>query len=109
MLYYLFPINYYLSTKTIPMPELPEVQTTVNGINAKAKGKKIVDVWTDYRSISHIGKDNIKDKVFFDSFKKKVVGSKITEATRRAKNILIHLSSGSKIYFPYIICPVIFI
>jgi len=76
------------------MPELPEVQTTVNGINAVAKGKTISAVWTDYRSVAHIGKDNIKDKIFFESFKKKVTGKKILGATRRAKNILIHLSGG---------------
>ncbi len=29
------------------MPELPEVQTTVNGLNKKVKGKTIADVWTD--------------------------------------------------------------
>jgi formamidopyrimidine-DNA glycosylase len=79
------------------MPELPEVQTTVNGINKKAKGLKIVDVWTDYRSVSHVGKDNIKDKIFFDSFKKKIVGSKVTNAERRAKNVLIHLSNGNTV------------
>jgi formamidopyrimidine-DNA glycosylase len=79
------------------MPELPEVQTTVNGINAKAKGLEIVDVWTDYRSVAHVGKDNIKDKIFFDTFKKKIIGSKVTNAERRAKNILIHLSNGDTI------------
>lgn len=79
------------------MPELPEVQTTVNGINKMAKNLSILDVWTDYRSISHIGKDNIKDTVFFAEFKKKIVGQKITGAERRAKNILIHLQKGSTI------------
>ncbi len=74
------------------MPELPEVQTTVNGINAKLKGLKITDVWTDYGGIYHVGKDNIKDEIFFKRFKKKVVGQKILIASRRAKNILIHLS-----------------
>ncbi len=79
------------------MPELPEVQTTVNGINARVKGLKIVDVWTDYRSVSHVGKDNIKDRIFFNAFKKKILNQKITSATRRAKNILIHLSNGDTI------------
>ena len=77
------------------MPELPEVQTTVNGINSKAKGLVVTAVWTDYRSVAHIGKDNIKDKIFFDSFRKKVEGQKITGAERRAKNILIHLSPST--------------
>lgn len=79
------------------MPELPEVQTTVNGLNKYVVGLKITDIWTDYRSVSHIGKDNIKDKIFFINFKKKVLDKKITGASRRAKNILIHLSSGSTI------------
>lgn len=74
------------------MPELPEVQTTVNGINAKVKGLKIISVWTDYRSVSHIGKDNIKDVLFFKNFEKKITSKKILGANRRAKNILIHLS-----------------
>lgn len=79
------------------MPELPEVQTTVNVINSKAKGLKIASVWTDYNSLSHIGKDNIKDKIFFEALKKKIVGATITSAERRAKNILIHLSNNDTI------------
>ncbi len=74
------------------MPELPEVQTTVNGLKESVVGLKILDVWTDYRSVSHVGKDNIKDKIFFASFRKKILGKKITGASRRAKNVLIHLS-----------------
>lgn len=76
------------------MPELPEVQTTVDGINAHVKGLAIKDVWTDYKSAHHAGKDNIKDPAFFETFKKLVVGAKINGSTRRAKNVLIHLSKG---------------
>lgn len=79
------------------MPELPEVQTTVNGLNKYVIGLTIKDVWTNYRSASHVGKDNIKDKIFFANFRKKVLGKKIVGASRRAKNILIHLSSGATI------------
>ncbi len=79
------------------MPELPEVQTTVNGINQTAKDLKILDVWTSYNSSYHAGKDNIKDPKFFKIFKKSVVGEKILKAERRAKNILIHLSGGKVI------------
>lgn len=76
------------------MPELPEVQTTVDGIKKYAVGKTIVDVWTNYKNLSgfHDGKDNIKNADFFSSFKKKVVGKKILNTERRAKNILIGLS-----------------
>lgn len=76
------------------MPELPEVQTTVNGINKTVKGLLIKDVWTSYGSKYFHGKDNIKDPKFFETFKKEVVGKKIKNASRRAKNILIHLDSG---------------
>ncbi len=78
------------------MPELPEVQTTVNGINTYLKGLTISDVWTNYSNMSgfHTGKDHIKDPKFFTYFKKQVVGRKIIEAKRRAKNILIQLDNS---------------
>ena len=76
------------------MPELPEVQTTVNGLNKTVKGKKILDVRTSYNSSYHRGNDNIKNPKFFAFFKRKVRGQKIIEAERRAKNVLIHLSNG---------------
>ncbi|MDP3763746.1 MAG: DNA-formamidopyrimidine glycosylase [bacterium] len=76
------------------MPELPEVQTTVNGLNKTVKGRKIVDVETSYNSSYHAGKDNIKNPKFFALFRKKVRGKKILKAERRAKNVLIHLSGG---------------
>jgi formamidopyrimidine-DNA glycosylase len=76
------------------MPELPEVQTTVDGINKHVKGLAITDAWTDYKSAFYLGKDNINDPAFWKKFKKAVVGGKITEAARRAKNVLVHLSNG---------------
>ena len=79
------------------MPELPEVQTTVNGLNTYAKGLTITDVWTDYASIKYAGKDQIKNSVYFKSFKKEVLGATIIKAGRRAKNILIELSTGKTI------------
>ncbi len=79
------------------MPELPEVQTTVNGFNKYMKGQTITDVWTNYNSPSHIGKDTIKNPVFFKQFKKKVTGAKVVSAERRAKNILIHLDNDTTI------------
>jgi formamidopyrimidine-DNA glycosylase len=79
------------------MPELPEVQTTVDGINTKTKDLKIVDVWTSYDSPFHYGKENIKDPKYFNTFKKNVVGGKITGAERQGKYVLIHLSNGRAI------------
>lgn len=79
------------------MPELPEVQTTVNGLNRTVKGKKIVAVSTTYDSKHYQGKSEIKNPQFFKIFKRRVVGQTILGAERRAKNILIHLfpSTGS--------------
>lgn len=78
------------------MPELPEVQTTVNGINRRAKGQKIVAVWTDLAIPSPIKQflGTIKELAFFKKFQKTVVGAKVVKAERRAKNILIHLNNG---------------
>lgn len=79
------------------MPELPEVHTTVVGIKKKALGLTISDVWTDFNSPFHSQKDNIKNPAFFKVFKRDVVGTKIIDVTRRAKNILIHLSNNKTI------------
>jgi formamidopyrimidine-DNA glycosylase len=79
------------------MPELPEVQTTVNGLNRTIRGLKITAVWTDYNSAFQKGKDSIKDPAYFKYFKKEVVGSKITHIERRAKNILIYIENKAVI------------
>ncbi len=68
------------------MPELPEVQTTVNGINEALQGATITDVWHDWEKIF---RDNSYKKV-----RSLVQGAQILNATRRAKHILIHLSNG---------------
>jgi len=73
------------------MPELPEVQTTVNGLNKKVKHLLIEDVWTDWAKI-------IKN-ISFENFKKEVVGKKILESERRGKNILMKISGGKTILF----------
>lgn len=79
------------------MPELPEVQTTVDGLNRTVKGRTIVGVSSTYRSAYYKGKDEIKNPEFFKKFKKLIIGQKILKAERRAKNILIHLSGGETI------------
>ncbi len=79
------------------MPELPEVTTTVNGINKYAKGYQILDVWIDLKSKDKRFSDTIKNQKYFHKFKSLVIGTKILKAERRAKNILIHLSNGQTI------------
>lgn len=78
------------------MPELPEVQTTVDGINRRCKGQTIISVWTDLAIPSPIKQfiGTVKDATFFKKFQKIVTGAKIMKAERRAKNILIHLSNN---------------
>lgn len=79
------------------MPELPEVQTTVNGINTVAKNKIIVDVWTDLKSEAKMFSSTIKNPKFFSNFKKKIINGKIIKAERKGKNILIHLDNKETI------------
>lgn len=79
------------------MPELPEVHTTVQGISSLLKGVKIIDVWTNYKSSFKSYRNSIKNPEFFANFRKEVIGTTIVGAFRRAKNILIHLSSGKTI------------
>ena len=82
------------------MPELPEVQTTVNGLQKLLPGLKIIDVWTDLAVGAHTTphlRESLKDTKFFARFKKEVTGAKIISAERRAKNILINLATGKTI------------
>jgi formamidopyrimidine-DNA glycosylase len=82
------------------MPELPEVQTTVDGLNKVAKGLTITDVWSDLprTSINRPDyKETIKYLPFFESFRASIRRAKIVSAERRAKNILINLSNGKTI------------
>lgn len=79
------------------MPELPEVQTTVDGLNKKVKGFRIVDIWSIYNSPYYKSKENIKNPSFFTEFKKRTIDATIVKAERRAKNILINLDNKETI------------
>lgn len=79
------------------MPELPEVQTTVNGLKKYTVGLTITDVWTNYNSPYFKGSNTIKDPIYFKYFKKETVNQKIIKIERRAKNILISLSNNKTI------------
>jgi formamidopyrimidine-DNA glycosylase len=76
------------------MPELPEVQTTVDGLNKTVKGLAIESVWSDLPKKNHQRKDEIKNLAFWNFFKEKVVGAKILITERHGKNIFIRLSNG---------------
>jgi formamidopyrimidine-DNA glycosylase len=79
------------------MPELPEVTTTVNGLQRVLPSLRISSVWTDLAKKKVSRKDfehTIKSEKFFNNFKKLVIGAKVLNVERRAKNILINLDSG---------------
>ena len=79
------------------MPELPEVQTTVNGINSFLCGLVIEGVSANYFSPHYRGKEEIKNPLYFKHFVSEVTGGKILQARRRGKNILVDLSNGKTI------------
>jgi len=66
------------------MPELPEVETTVQGLRNKVLNRTFVDVWTDWEK-------QIK-KPSFSIFKRTIKGKKINNIWRRGKNIVFDLS-----------------
>lgn len=81
------------------MPELPEVTTTVKGLQKVLPGLAIKDVWTDLAKKNTLKQftETIKNEAFFKKFKKGVVGAKVINVERRAKNILINLSNKNTI------------
>lgn len=76
------------------MPELPEVHTTVTGLQKVLPGLVIKDVWTDMWSLARLSKNTIKDRSYFPYFKKYTLGRKVLGVRRRAKHILIDLDNG---------------
>ncbi len=81
------------------MPELPEVTTTVRGLQKVLPGLSFVDVWTDLGRKNPIKQfeGTLKDETFYKKFKKEIPGAKVLSVERRAKNILIHLSTKKTI------------
>jgi len=69
------------------VPELPEVETTVRGLNKRVLERTLVDVWSDWEKI-------VKKPKNFEEFKRIIKGKKIRKIWRRAKNIIFDLSGG---------------
>ena len=76
------------------MPELPEVHTTVTGLQKVLPDLAITAIWSDMWSTSKLAKNTIKDRSYFEYFKKYALNQKIVSVTRRAKHILINLENG---------------
>ncbi|MCF7833766.1 MAG: bifunctional DNA-formamidopyrimidine glycosylase/DNA-(apurinic or apyrimidinic site) lyase [Candidatus Pacebacteria bacterium] len=79
------------------MPELPEVETTTKGLRVEVVGLKILDVWTDLKTKDKRKADTVANPRHFPLFKKEILNTKILQAERRAKNILLHLSNKKSI------------
>jgi formamidopyrimidine-DNA glycosylase len=76
------------------MPELPEVHTTVTGLQKVLPGLSVTDVWSDMWSTSKLARNTIKDKTYFPYFTKYTCNQKVLQVRRRAKHILIDLENG---------------
>ncbi len=76
------------------MPELPEVHTTVTGLQKVLPNLIIKDIWTDMWSTATLSKNTIKDRSYFPYFKKHTLNQKVLRVHRRAKHILIDLENG---------------
>lgn len=76
------------------MPELPEVHTTVTGLQKVLPGLSITDVWSDMWSTSSLARNTIKDRSYFSYFKKYALNQNVLQVRRRAKHILIDLSNN---------------
>lgn len=69
------------------MPELPEVETTVRGLNKRVLNRTFIDVWSDHRKM-------VKKPQDFEVFKEELKGKKIKRVWRRAKNVIFDLSNN---------------
>lgn len=67
------------------MPELPEVETVVNGIRPYVTNKTIQSVWRSGFRLRCSNQEDLTDQV---------INTRITGVSRRAKYIALHLSSG---------------
>jgi formamidopyrimidine-DNA glycosylase len=76
------------------MPELPEVHTTVTGLNQVLRGLSITHIWSDMWSVAKLARNTIKDKTYFSYFQKYALNAKVLRVHRRAKHILIDLDNG---------------
>lgn len=82
------------------MPELPEVETTVKGLNKKVLNKTFVNVWSDWKKMVRLRSNfgvtvgQVESAKNFEVFKKEIKSKKIKKVWRRAKNVIFELSGG---------------
>ena len=73
------------------MPELPEVETTVNYLKPRLTGLKIKDFWSDRDK-------TVKQAGGILNFKKEVKNKKIVKVYRRAKFIVIDIEGDKSVF-----------
>ncbi|MFB6212482.1 MAG: DNA-formamidopyrimidine glycosylase [Candidatus Magasanikbacteria bacterium] len=74
------------------MPELPEVETTVQKLKNKITGKEITGVWTDWPKYFSKGSKDSDHLAKTEEEFEDCVKEEVEKVERRGKNILIHLS-----------------
>jgi formamidopyrimidine-DNA glycosylase len=75
------------------MPELPEVQTTVDHLNNAICGRTIVGAWMDPEKSVNVGSN-----LDWSAICKAITGHRITTVTRRAKYIVFNLETSAKLW-----------
>lgn len=76
------------------MPELPEVETIKNDLKQLIVGREITGIVSEFSNIV---------KMDFDDFKEEVIGTKITDVRRRAKNLIVQLTINKKQLTKYLL------
>ena len=87
------------------MPELPEVQTTVDGLKKKIIKRRITGVWFDAPKLITLRipqgdgeQSRTIKKPKLSEFEKQIKGLIVTDVRRRGKNILIYLKKDTDKY-----------
>lgn len=75
------------------MPELPEVQTTVDQLARSVCGRMITAAWMDPKKPVQTG-----SATAWPTIRRHIIGRRITSVTRRAKYIVIHLDNGARLW-----------
>lgn len=75
------------------MPELPEVQTTVDSVDRAITGQIIYSVWMDPQKPVNTGSN-----MTWALIRPKLLGCKVWSVTRRAKFIIINFNNGSSLW-----------
>lgn len=73
------------------MPELPEVQTTVNYLKPKLVGLRFTDIWSDREK-------TVKQAGGIANFRKEIKNKKIVDIYRQAKYIVIDIEGDKSIF-----------